>query len=75
MVGGMTNIKKHFAEVFAKLWKDPKYVALHERKDKRGAEWRHAQYIGKPEQIARAEAAFTRACKRIYKYEAANGLG
>jgi hypothetical protein len=63
---------------FDKLWADPKYIALHDRKSKRWAEY-VAAYVPSSAAavlVARmkaAEAAHTRALKRIYAYEAKHG--
>lgn len=63
---------------FDKLWQDPKYIALHARKSKCWAEYT-AAFVSEsaaPVLVAKmkkAEAAHTRALKRIYAYEAKHG--
>ncbi len=68
---------------FDKLWRDPKYIALHDRKTKLWAAFQNATVAayqvaepfkaGYRAKAEKAEAAHTRALKRIYAYEAKHG--
>lgn len=65
---------------FEKLWKDPKYVALHEHKDKVGHAWNMADAYkntkaGDPEKAERLKEAYDRALRAIYAYEEEHGKG
>lgn len=68
---------------FDKLWSDPKYIRLHDRKSKLWQEFQAATVAafqvaepfkaGYREKAAKAEAAHKRALKRIYAYEERHG--
>lgn len=55
-------------QVWKALWSDPKYIRLHERKDRIGKAWNEADANKRPEATHLSEQ-FTRANKAIQRYE------
>lgn len=81
--GGGGGPKLSRADVFEALWKDPKYLRLHERKDKLAKAWNMADAYknspgGSPEKAAHLDKLYRAAMRRVTHYEdkelKANGL-
>lgn len=71
---GPSKVEREFATIFDELWKDPKYVALHARKDRLLREWNIADAYkntphGSKAKAARLDAIVKRVLRRLYAYE------
>lgn len=82
-LGLSTGPKATRADVFEALWKDPKYLRLHERKDKLAKLWNREDATkhlpgGSPERAEKLDKLYRAAMRRVTAYEdkelKANGL-
>lgn len=74
VLGTPSSSKVSRSDVFEALWKDPKYLRLHERKDKLAKLWNQADAYknspgGSPEKAAQLDRIYRAAMRRVTAYE------